>query len=455
MINPSCMLTLPQAAIVALALVLGSASGLPAASLDPSENAVEITLAEVVVTPTADSGRLIKGTVSNRSTGSALFFEAVEHQSSRDGDPGLRSGTFRDQDGTLLVEYSEASQAPVYRNAELVGYESVPILQFRGTLYSYDDEMTWRTMEEIASGPAGELIEYLALNVVFHAPSDGLVDLRRVLEVPFQAMQSLYDSSDITATARNMERLIESRSAQTSTSVERVEQLTEFTLFPSGCIETECEYLVTSDYVLSQDDVSGFVNRTLSQRLVLSHNYEAEASLSITNTDTAQQISVTTAGQFSPLTPKSAEKPFSFDVGSGTKNNLDLEHLIPRAAWMDDEAGDCRGRCGPGCGSWSCSSYNYSSLRYAYTRCNSSTGWEERDYYTQSYTKVCSTTGSYSSYCRCHDDCMRGSTGGPFNIWCEAKCLGKSTRKTSRTWTAGPRRITHTIFIATGDTCWH
>lgn len=455
MINWQHTITLRQAAVRVLALVFGIAVSLPAASVDTSEQEVGITLTEVVVTPTGHSGRLITGSVANRITGSALFFEAIEQEGSSDGGPGLRSGTLRDQNGTLLVEYTESAQEPVYKNAELVGYESVPTLQFKGSLYAYDSELAWRTMEEIVSSPAGELIKYLALNVVFHLPNDELVDLRRVLEVPFQAMQSLYDSEDIAVTARTIERLIESRSTQTNTSIEDIERLTDFTLFPADCIETECEYLVTSDYIFSHSGGSGFVNRTLSQRLVLSHNYEAEASLSTIDTDRALRKSASADGQFSPLTPKSAEKLFGFDVGSGANDNFDLEHLIPRAAWMDDEAGDCRGRCGPGCGSWSCSRYNYGSLRYAYRRCSSSTGWQERDYYTQSYSIVCSTTGSYASYCRCHDDCMRGSTGGPFNIWCEAKCLGQSHTRTQRTWTAGPRRMTQTVYIATGNTCWY
>lgn len=455
MINWQYTLTLRQTAIWILALVFGMALSLPAASVDSSEDDVGITLTEVVVTPTGHSGRLITGSVTNRITGSALFFEAIEQDGSSDEGPGLRSGTLRDQDGTLLVEYTESSQAPVYKNAKLVGYESLPTLQFKGSLYAYDSELAWRTMEEIASSPAGELIKYLALNVVFHLPNDELVDLRRVLEVPFQAMQSLYDAPDIAGTARSIERLIESRSSQTNTSIEQIERSTDFTLFPSDCIETECEYLVTSDYIFSHDGGSGFVNLTLSQRLVLSHNYEAEASLSMIDADKTLQMSVSAGGEFSPLTSKSAEKLSSFDVGSGTDNNFDFEHLIPRASWMDWEAGDCRGRCGPGCGTWSCSKYDLGPLRYAFTKCNSSTRWQERDYYRQSYSTVCTATGSYSAFCRCHDDCMRGSTGGPFNGWCEVKCLGKSKRKTRKTWTAGPRRQTHTVYIATGNTCWY
>ena len=134
----------------------------------------------------ADSEAVIRGFVVNDETGHWLQFTARR-------TVGHLVGSISNALGKTLFEYGESEEVPVYSgDSSVPSWERVPRLSILGASYSIDNELAWQMMGSIATSEDGMLIRHLALNLSFAVPEADFVDLRRALQVPFQAMQSLY-----------------------------------------------------------------------------------------------------------------------------------------------------------------------------------------------------------------------------------------------------------------------
>ncbi|HEU4386778.1 MAG TPA: hypothetical protein VFV34_03200 [Blastocatellia bacterium] len=258
------------------------------------------TLVELTVT-TADRPNGITGFVENKTTGAKISF-----QSKRDGEQLVTR--IRDKEGNTLIEYIE-SQQEIVNPAPGVPpvFEWVPWLRVNGIEYKgYEGEILDQ-MKAVVSNEAGELIRQLAIYVVLHASGEDLEPERRGLEIPYQALQRFYETS-FRKTGVGIERSIGSGDLLSKAKPERRKHDDGFTLAPNGCEMPDCKFVETHDYQLTEQ--GGFVVKSLSPRLTLSHNFASRA-----------------------------EVPHSDDGG---------------ITLMDDgsQVGDCFGRCGAGCGDW-------------------------------------------------------------------------------------------------------
>lgn len=359
----------------------------------------------------------VSGYVVNRATGGRIDFEARK-------TPGYLFGYIRNSSGETLIEYTESKRTPVYTGKDgtaAASLEAVPVLRVEGLKYDLFGQDVWREMEEIVDSPSGELIRHLGMYIGFHLPEDHLSDLRRALQVPFQALQSLYRTPVNGPRFDELLRIVETRAANTGVSAAGLHESMALIRWPRDCEMQDCEIVSTSDYVYSMD--GGFVSRSLSVQLQLTHGYE----------------------EGGPLDDGDAIAP--------PKNSKGLPRLN---AWMDDEADDCLGRCGFGCGSWSCRDFDRSRGQpVGEPVCGSSTSWEERQYYTYTFKRTCTTSGRVTDGCICHDRCARNSHLSFFSPTCAIACAPFAGRNSQRkTWTAGPRQFTGRYYINTGETCW-
>ena len=379
----------------------------------------------------------IRGSVIDHQSGIWVDFDARESTDSI-------FGYIRDKSGNTLIAYEEIEQLSVVQSRTgSSGSEYLPRLYFMGVDYSISSDLSWEMMESVATSESGPLIRHLAMFISFHIPEIRLQNLRRALQVPFQAMQSLYDyslaesptESSLETALHNLQR----RAASTGVLRETLEKELALSKHPVDCRFSECEVISTSDYIFSIN--GGYVNRTLSPQLILSHSYESNAP-------------VIDKESLNSVEYKKQDTQIQFNVRLNLDNPILPYSLTPRSlAWADDEAGHCLGRCGAGCGRWSCSRYNYSRRRNLRTVCDYRTNYVVREYWEQDHTAYCTTSGLVTDYCLCHDQCARSSSH--LDPACVVSCAGQGVARRRRTWTAGPRRITSTGWSDTAETCWY
>ncbi len=258
-------------------------------------------------------------------------------------------------------------------------------------------------MGQLAASPHGELIHKLALYLVMFAPGDDLEIERRGLEVPYQAMQTFYATPAISEygggelkRARQLgkkRRSLLSIDKSPAVNVARAEH-PPLIPQPIDCERFQCMYVDTPDYQLSQQ--GGYVVKSLSPRLSLSHNYARPPAHG--GDDDAHAAALTHKGlQDGVVKPK--------DDGA--------------------QVGDCFGRCGGGCGNWRHEWVGTPNIEYGPTSCRE--GYrnpamevvclercEEESVNPVTYrgTAVHTASGKVTLGAKAHDSCCRSSPLG-------------------------------------------
>lgn len=330
---------------------------------------------------TADAGNGITGIVEDRVTGAKITFE-----SKRTGDS--LTSKINNGDGFTLIEYVEAQQelAPGANDGPMQ-LEWAPWLRINGIEYrGYEGQMV-EEMKSLAGSPEGRLVRYLAVYLVFHAPGHDLEQERRGLEAPYQAIQRFFDRS------YKKDWAADSGRAELEVAAINNKPAKDFKLVPADCRLPNCQFVDTLDYQLTEQ--GGFVVKSLSPRLSLSHNYA---------------------------------RP---EPGGEHQGQVKIEggRIVP----MDDasQVDDCYGRCGPGCGSWS-HEWIESAVVDNYTYCFDTSGngggpgldcsqmccSAEHEVYLVSGTAVHITSGHVTPGAILHDDCCRSVWLGCLNPVC-------------------------------------
>lgn len=331
---------------------------------------------------TADSEKGITGIVEDKVTGAKITFE-----SKRAGNTLISK--INNGDGVTLIEYIEAQQelAPPSPDGPMQ-LEWAPWLRINGVEYKgYEGEVV-EEMKSLAVSPEGRLVRYLAFYLVFHFPGHDLEQERRGLEVPYQAIQRFYGRSYKKDWAADFGR------AELEAAAINNKPAEDFQLVPADCRMPNCKFVDTLDYQLTEP--GGFVVKSLSPRLTLSHNYAR------------------------PEPGGEHHDPAGIEGG--------------RMALMDDDSqvGDCFGRCFAGCGGWS-HEWIGSTVVDSYTYCFDSSGngggpgldcsqmccSQEREVMLVSGTAVHITSGHVTPGAMLHDACCRST---PLGCWLNLLC---------------------------------
>lgn len=222
-----------------------------------------------LILSTADIRNGIAGFVEDKLTGARISFE-----SKKAGDQLISQ--IKNKDGYTIIEYTEAQTEPVASDpGSPPSVGPVPSLRINGVELKGYQGLIVNEMKLVASSGERELIRHLAFYLVFHAPGGDLEAERRALEAPYQAIQRFYDrsykkSGPGKTGAAELEALSHSLPDRSTTSKTNAPH-NEFVLLPEGCKMPKCDLADTHDYQLSEQ--GGFVIKSLSQRLTLSHNY--------------------------------------------------------------------------------------------------------------------------------------------------------------------------------------
>lgn len=403
----------------------------------------------------ANSTKGIVGSVEDKAAGIKINFESRKIG-------GYLTSVISNKKGLTLIEYTEAQQeTEIDPHTNTSSLEWVPWLRVNGIEYK---EMAGPVLEEmrlIATSAEGELIKRLALFLVLYAPGEDIEAERRGLEIPFQSMQTFYARSAITEYAGIElalgKRIIPNSKARRHVSPQELQVL----LLPVNCIAPQCVVAETHDYQLSEQ--GGYVVKSLSNRLTLSHNFaRPEMREADGHDDHAQSASVNAV-----KTGRVMFQPASF-------TGLTAIKAAPTAALMpwDDgsQVGDCYGRCGGGCGNWthswvgtpttinsgpSCiSAYHHPLME---RMCLESCQTIDRTYVTEYGTAVHTASGNVTLGSKAHDSCCRSSWGGCWNPACIAIAPAAADcafAGTLHTWSYVGYHETSHIEDNPNGTCW-
>ncbi|HZH30045.1 MAG TPA: hypothetical protein VEY11_04725 [Pyrinomonadaceae bacterium] len=374
-----------------------------------------------ILVSSANPAKGIVGSVEDKAAGIKINFESRKIS-------GHLTAVISNKKGHALIEYTEAQQeTEVDPHTNTTSLVWVPWLRVNGIEYK---EMAGPVLEEmrlIAASPEGELIKRLALFLVLYAPGEDLEDERRGLEVPFQSMQTFYARSAITEYGGIElalgKRITPNVKARRHVSPEELEIL----LLPLNCVAPQCVIAETHDYQLSEK--GGYVVKSLSNRLTLSHNFARPEMRKGGGHDDTPAASVKTM-KIDTEIDKVMFRPASF-------KGLTAIKAAPPAVvrpWDDgSQVGDCYGRCGGGCGNWthtwvgtptiidpgpSCVAQTYHPLMDR--MCIESCQTIDRSYITEYGTAVHTASGNVTLGSKAHDSCCRSSWGGCWNPACIA-----------------------------------
>ncbi len=365
----------------------------------------------------ADPQAGLAGSVADKKTGAAILFE-----SKRDGE--YFSARIFDQSGATLVEYVEVERAPV--NDTVTGaqsFEPVPSMRFGGVEYQEMQGAVVDEMRQLAASPQGALVRMLAIYLFEYAPGHDLETERRGLEVPFQAMQKFYASPSIEEYGGGdlvAAKQFGAQRREATKDLKPARKLEPLHADAADCELVQCEFADNHDYQLSGQ--GGYVVKSLSRRLVLSHNFAPpEARNADEHHDHAHaKATQRKAGSASFIkTSAAASLNFNTQPLSGVKPLVRL----PRRD-DDSQVGDCYGRCGAGCGGWYHTWVGEPVVMANYTYCQGpdpygpmpdcSTfccSWEKQ-VVSYSGMAVHTASGKVTVGSKAHDSCCR-SLGGP------------------------------------------
>jgi hypothetical protein len=274
----------------------------------------------------------------------------------------------------------------------------------------------------------------LAVYLVEYAPGHDLEAERRGLEVPFQAIQKFYASPSIEeygggdlAAARQFGA--KRRAATKDLKPNR--ELEPLHADSVDCAQLQCVYADNHDYQLSEQ--GGYVVKSLSRRLVLSHNF-ATPDLRDKDEHHEHDHEHARAAQRKGAAPNFIKTGFvgaSFinaGAASATPNfgARPLRAARPAAApRRDDESqvGECFGRCGAGCGGWWHTWVGEPTISNNWTYCqepdpdmpmpdcSSMCCSHERQVISYSGIAVHTTSGKVTLGAKAHDTCCRDLPG--------------------------------------------
>ncbi len=360
----------------------------------------------------ADSTQGIAGAVTDKASGVALLFE-----SKRQGD-SLATRIWN-RAGTTTIEYVEAEQALV--TDPVTGeqsYEPVPVLRFGGNEYRELKGPMAEAMGRFATSTEGDLLRRLALYLVEYIPGEDLETERRGLEVPYQAMQTLYATFAIDEYGGGelkAARHYGAKKFEETKGLPHKRPHEPLVAQPVDCEKFQCVYADSFDYQLSAD--GGYVVKSLSPRLSLSHNFASPAMRGPADHHNDEAAASPDKGlKFKVVTVSATRAP-------APRARRTPRVRAPRRRDDDDpsQVGDCFGRCGGGCGGWTHEWIGEPTVLVDYTFCETpelgnghiapdcSTmccSWEKR---VVSYTGLAVHTahGKVTFGSIAHDSCVR------------------------------------------------
>ena len=282
----------------------------------------------------------IVGGVADKATGAAILFE-----SKREGE-NLTS-RIKDLAGKTLIEYVEAERAlvtdPLTRE---LSFEPVPVLRINDVQFLEMQGPIVDYMRNFATSPEGQLLRLLALYVVEYVPGEDLEMERRGLEVPYQAMQSFYEKLAIDEYGGGELRAARNFGAKRSEAFKNKEfhkQHEPLVPQPVDCLQFQCLYVDNHDYQLSAQ--GGYVVKSLSPRLALSHNFApSEIRVEDEHHDHLKAELVKEV--------KLGRRGFKAAPSKSVKSAHSVKAAPIKSLDDSSQVGDCFGRCGGGCGNW-------------------------------------------------------------------------------------------------------
>jgi hypothetical protein len=286
----------------------------------------------------ADETKGIAGSVTDKVSGATLLFE-----SKRQGD--ALDARIWNHAGTTQIEYVEAERALVTDpSTGAQSYEPVPALRFGGVDFKELKGPLAEAMGRFANSIEGGLLRKLALYIVEYTPGEDIETERRGLEVPYQAMQTLYATPAIEEYGGGELKAARHYGAKRLDDTKNIPPRgphEPLVAQPVDCEKLQCVYADSHDYQLSAE--GGYVVKSLSPRLSLSHNF---APPSVRGADDHHHDEA--------AAPRDArDKGLTFKVvkTSATRARAPRK-LAPRRRDDASQVGDCFGRCGGGCGGW-------------------------------------------------------------------------------------------------------
>lgn len=372
------------------------------------------TLSRVTLSFTSNDWRRgIEGVATDKASGVTLYFE-----SRLEGE--ALSSRLWDYASGMEIEYTEATRELVTDPATgAQSYEPAPVLRFNGVDYVELNGPGAETMKQIANSPQGKLLRNLALYLPEYIPGKALEAERRGLEVPYQAIQSLYASpavdeyggGDLKA-ARQF--AVKQRAAVKQRDTVKDESLAKegepLVAQPVDCERFQCSFVDNDDYQLSDD--GGYAVKSLSPRLALSHNY-APPSMRAGLEFQENNVSAPTR-----------DEKVEILKSSFRRTRKPARARTPRFRNDGSQVGDCFGRCGGGCGNWTHQWVGEPNVVLDYTYCESP---NPHDFMPDCSTMCCSTEKRVTTYSgiavhtahgkvtvgsKAHDSCVR-AFGGP------------------------------------------
>ncbi len=354
----------------------------------------------------------IVGGVSDKATGAVILFE-----SKREGE-NLTS-RIKDLTGKTLIEYVEVERAlvidPLTREllsepAPVLRINDVQFLEMQGPIVDY--------MRNFATSPEGALLRLLALYLEEYVPGEDLEMERRGLEVPYQAMQSLYEKLAINEYGGGELRAARNFGAKRSEAFKNKEfqkQREPLAPQPVDCQQFQCLYVDNHDYLLSAQ--GGYVVKSLSPRLALSHNFAPpEIRVGDEHHDHLKAESIKEA--------KLSRRGFKAESSKSVKSAHSVKAAPINCLDDDSQVGDCFGRCGPGCGNWTHAWIGEITPYIDYTYCEPP---DPNNFMPDCSSMCCSNERRVTSYSgmalhtahgkvtlgsQAHDSCVR-DLGGP------------------------------------------
>ena len=201
---------------------------------------------------------------------------------------GVLTARVAAEHGRVLFEYTEV-KTPIPWSPDT--FEWVPSLRIDGKDYVALTPEQIPALRAIAESPEGSLLRHLGLYLVYQAPSADLTSERRGLEIPYQALQSMYATLGIQEFSPDMAVLPKPGEVGALSYSEDPSQ-SQWMRVPENCVQSKCKYISTPDYQLSA--VGGFVNKNVSPLIVFSHNFhmrppDEQSAKAKTHTDSAKQ----------------------------------------------------------------------------------------------------------------------------------------------------------------------
>lgn len=256
-----------------------------------------------------------------------------------------------------MIEYVEAERAlvtdPLTRE---LSFEPVPVLRINDVQFLEMQGPIVDYMRNFATSPEGELLRLLALYIVEYVPGGDLEMERRGLEVPYQAMQSFYEKLAIYEYGGGELRAARNFGAKRSDAFKNKEFQKQHELLvpqPVDCQQFQCLYVDNHDYQLSAQ--GGYVVKSLSPRLALSHNFAPrEIRGGDEHHDHLKAASVTEVKlkAVSVKEVKLGRRGFKAALSKSVKSAHSVKAAPIKSLDDGSQVGDCFGRCGGGCGNW-------------------------------------------------------------------------------------------------------